>query len=446
MGELSIERDEVFRIRTARRPGTLARALAAVASHGAQIGEIHTVSIGAEHNIREVTVIAPDAAAVERINEALTQVDGVEVLAGRVDKVLEQHRGGKIEVRSTATVNTLQDVREVYTPGVARVVTAIAADPAQAKQLTWKGRTVAIVTNGTRVLGLGDVGPEASLPVMEGKALFYAELVGINAVPLVLDADDPDDVIDTVVRIAPGFGGIHLEDIATPGVYHIEEELERRLEVPVLHDDQHGTAVVLMAAVLVAARQVGKELGSLTFGQVGLGAAGSAVAALASGFGFASVVAFDPSPLAVQRLRRIADLSARLHAGTADADFDTVLDNSDVLVMTTGKAGLLPPERVRDGQIVMALSNPVPEIGIAEAREAGAAVAADGSIVNNVLAYPGLFKGALDANAGSITPEMKRAAALALASCSDGRILLPDPLDRDVHRRVSEAVAAAAHD
>ncbi len=443
MNELSIERDEVFRIKTARKPGTLAKALAVIGDLGAQIGEIVTLSIGAEFNIREVTVIAPDDATVEKVHQALTELVGIEVLPGQVDKVFAQHEGGKIGVHSRATVRTLQDMREVYTPGVARVVQAIADDESAADNLTWRGNTVAIVTNGSRVLGMGDVGPVAALPVMEGKALFYAELVDLNAVPIVLDAPDPGDVIETVVRLSPGFGGIHLEDIASPGVYEIEAELDRRLDIPVMHDDQHGTAVVVMAAVLSAARQLGKETADLSFGQLGLGAAGSAIAGLASGFGFEIIRGFDPSPDGVERLLQIAEQGVPVLANSDDSFADEIIDRSDVLVMTTGLPGLLPPDRCRVGQIIMALSNPVPEIATSEARGGGAAIAADGSIVNNVLAYPGLFRGALDAGAGSITMAMKRAAAFAIADAAPADQLLPDPLDRDVHRGVAEAVAEA---
>jgi malate dehydrogenase (oxaloacetate-decarboxylating) len=184
--------------------------------------------------------------------------------------VWEQHRGGKIGIHTTAVVRTLQDIREVYTPGVARVVSAIAEDESIADEYTWRGRTVAIVTNGTRVLGLGDVGPAAALPVMEGKALFYADLVGLNAVPIVLDTKDPHEVIETVVRLAPGFGGFHLEDIATPEVYEIERELKKRLNIPVFYDDQHRTAVVVIAAVISAERRVGRPLSELTFARLGL--------------------------------------------------------------------------------------------------------------------------------------------------------------------------------
>ena len=444
MGELSIESDRLFRIRTARTPGLLGKALAVAGEHGANIGEIETVYIGSDHNIREVTIIAPNEQAVIEIARAMDAIEGVDVLPGQIDKVWDQHQGGKIRIKSTATVRTLQDIREVYTPGVARVVAAIAEDESLADQLTWRGNTIAIVTNGTRVLGLGDVGPAAALPVMEGKSLFYAKLVKVNAVPIVIDAKDPADVIETVMRIAPGFGGIHLEDIATPEVYEIERELERRLTIPVFHDDQHGTAVVVAAAMISAARRIGTDLSELRFGQIGLGAAGSAIAGLASGLGFKSISAYDPAQLGVDRLIEVAADGVELHVGTDKEHFDRVVDESDVLVLTTGRAGLLPPDRVMKGQIIMALTNPIPEIAPNAARAAGAAVAADGSIVNNVLSYPGLFKGALDARADKVTLAMKRAAAFAIADTATEGGLLPDPLNRHLHLAVAEAVAGAA--
>lgn len=444
MGELSIERDQVFRLRTARIPGQLARALAAAGEHGANIGEIETTYIGSDHNIREVAIIAPDEASLQRIADAMNAIDGVEVLPGQVDKVLEQHTDGKIKIEVNAVVRTLQDIREVYTPGVARVVAAIADDDSVADELTWRGNTIAIVTNGTRVLGLGNVGPAAALPVMEGKSLFYAQLVGVNAVPIVLDAADPKDVIDTVIRLAPGFSGIHLEDISTPEVYEIERELEDRLRIPVFHDDQHGTAVVVAAAIISASRRAGKHLADLRFGQVGLGAAGSAIAGLATSLGFGSVTAFDPSQAGVDRLHHVADDGIDLDCGTDDDHFRDVVGSADVLVLTTGRPGLLTPEMVQPGQIIMALTNPTPEITPQEALRAGASTAADGSIVNNVLSYPGLFKGALDARAPTITRAMKRAAAFAIADCTPADRLLPDALDLEVHAAVAKAVADAA--
>jgi malate dehydrogenase (oxaloacetate-decarboxylating) len=269
-------------------------------------------------------------------------------------------------------------------------------------------------------------------------------LVELNAVPIVLDVADPDQFVATVRAIAPGFAAIHLEDIATPAAYAIEDELDRRLPVPVMHDDQHGTAVVVIAAVLSAARLLGRPLERLRFGQFGLGAAGSAIARLALEFPFTRVVAFDPDAAAVARVTALSHGDRRLTAGADDDARDAALDEVDILVMTTGQAGLLPPERVHSGQAVFALSNPLPEITPEAALAAGAAIATDGAIVNNVLAYPGLFRGALDAGAGSISPAMKRAAARALTRLAPDDLLLPDPLDRDVHLEVAAAVAAAA--
>ena len=387
---------------------------------------------------------APSDDAVASAQAAIAAVPGVEIVAKPVDTVLAVHEHGKIEVRPSVDVRTLQHMRQVYTPGVARVSSAIRDDPALASRYTWKGTTVAVVSDGSRVLGLGDIGPVASLPVMEGKALFYSLLVDLNAVPIVLDAHDPDDIIETVMRIAPGFGGIHLEDIATPGVYDVEAELERRLDIPVMHDDQHGTAVVVVAAVLSAARIIGRSIEDLTFGQVGLGAAGSAIARLALRVPFKEVITFDPTSEAADRMADLCAGAPNLRVGTTEVDYDTVVDEADFLVLTTGRPGLLTADRVRPGQGIFAISNPVPEITIGEAREAGAAIAADGSIVNNVLAFPGLFKGALDAGAGSITFEMKRAAAEALTELAPAGSLLPDPLDKAVHTLVSQRVAEAA--
>lgn len=434
-----IERDEIFRIRTRRTPGTLAKVLTAIGAHGAHIGEIETLSIDREFNVRDVTVIAPGDQAIDAIRAAIETIDGVELVEQSTDKVFSLHEGGKIAVTSTVDVRTLQDVREVYTPGVARVSQAIADDPSLADTYTWRGRTVAIVTDGSRVLGLGDIGPAAALPVMEGKALFYSTLVGLNAVPIVLGTSDPASIIETVIHLAPGFGGIHLEDIASPGVYEIEQTLIDRLDIPVMHDDQHGTAVVVLAAVRSALRLLERDLGDVTYGQVGLGAAGSAIATLATEFPFERILAFDPSQRAAERID-----TTRIEVSNAADGLEWVMKNADVVSLTTGRPGLLDPSLVDDGQVIVALSNPSPEITVEDARAGGAAIAADGSVVNNVLAYPGLFKGALMAGAPAITSEMRRAAAETLSDLATEGHLLPDPLDRSVHETVATRVAAAA--
>jgi malate dehydrogenase (oxaloacetate-decarboxylating) len=439
-----VERDEVMRVKTTRKTGTLSRLLDEIARHGAHVGEIETLQIHPDFNIREITVIAPSDESIGAIIESIGLVPGVELVAEPIDRVFAAHERGKLRIVPDVEVRTLQDMRVIYTPGVARVTSAIAADPSLAERYTWKARTVAIVTDGSRVLGLGNVGPEAALPVMEGKALFYAMFADLNAVPIVLGTQDPGEIISTVRNIAPGFGGIHLEDIASPGIYEIEATLEDELDVPVFHDDQHGTAVVLLAAALRAAAVSGRDPAELTFGQIGLGAAGSAIALLAAEFPFARVMSYDPNPAATERLLGLAQGGAvEARSGGEDAMRD-VIAAADILVFTTGRPGLMRPEWVRPGQVIMALSNPAPEIDRSDALQAGAAMAMDGSIVNNVLAYPGLFRGALDARAERISGAMKRRAAETLAGLAEDGELLPDPLDRRVHDAVAEQVAAAA--
>jgi malate dehydrogenase (oxaloacetate-decarboxylating) len=353
------------------------------------------------------------------------------------DRAFIAHEGGKLDMVPRARVRSHQDMRDVYTPGVARVSTAIAEHPEIARRFTTVGHSVAVCTNGTRVLGLGDIGPLAALPVMEGKALFYAQLVVIYAVPILIDTKDVDEFVETVVRIAPGFGAIHLEDIAAPECFEIERMLIERLPQPVMHDDVHGTAVVTLAAAIAACRGVGMRLDAATVGQVGLGAAGFGIATLIHDAGVRRVLAADPNPDAQERAR------AR---GIEIADLATVMQDANVVVATSGRPGLISPEMVRPGQVILALTNPAPEIEPDAALAAGAAFAADGTSVNNVLGYPGIFRGALLAGAHEINLEMKRAAAWTLAGLTVESELVPDVLDPDVHAKVAEAVSRAAID
>jgi malate dehydrogenase (oxaloacetate-decarboxylating) len=297
------------------------------------------------------------------------------------------------------------------------------------------GRSVAICTNGTRVLGLGDIGPVASMPVMEGKAVFYQQLAHVSAMPILIDTKDVDEFVETVKRIAPGFGGIHLEDISTPECFEIEARLIEALPQPVMHDDVHGTAVVSLAAVIVACRQAGLKLEDETVGQIGLGAAGFGIASLMVDGKARRVLASDPNEETHERARK---------KGIEITDMEALMSEADVVVATTGVSGLIKPEMVREGQVVLALTNPYPEIEPEDAIEAGAAFAADGTDVNNVLGYPGIFRGALLAGAGEINLEMKLAAAETLANLAEGSNLIPDTLDPNVHEQVADAVRKAA--
>jgi malate dehydrogenase (oxaloacetate-decarboxylating) len=275
------------------------------------------------------------------------------------------------------------------------------------------------------------------MPVMEGKAMFYSQFVGITAVPILIDTTDVDEFVETVVRIAPGFGGIHLEDIATPGCFEIERRLIEALPQPVMHDDVHGTAVVTLAALIAACRQADIRLDQAVVGQVGLGAAGFGIATLIHDAGVKRVLASDPNEAAQEQAR------AR---GIEIADLDTLMRECDVVVATSGRPGLITPAMVRRGQVIFALTNPAPEIEPDDAIAAGAAFAADGTSVNNVLGYPGIFKGALMAGAREINVEMKRAAAWALAGLTVASELIPEVLDLRVHQVVAEAVRQAAVD
>ena len=426
--------DYTYRIQLPHRTGQLARVAGTIAEGGGLIGDVTTINVGRESSVREITLEVEDRDQAERIVGMLRDLDGIEVLWAR-DRALLKHEGGKLVIESAHPVRTVQDMRDVYTPGVARACEAIVEDPSLASELTMIGRSVAICTNGTRVLGLGDIGPVASMPVMEGKAVFYHQLSGVSAMPILIDTKDVDEFVETVVRIAPTFGGIHLEDISAPECFEIEARLIERLPQPVMHDDVHGTAVVTLGAALVACGQAGLALEEEVVGQIGLGAAGFGIAALMVDAGAKRVLGSDPNPASHERA------SAK---GIDIVDMETLMREADVVVATTGVAGLISPGMVREGQVILAITNPYPEIEPEDALAAGAAFAADGKSVNNVLGYPGIFRGALLSGAKQINPEMKIAAAEVLASLTPEGELVPEALDPTVHEQVSDAVRAAA--
>jgi malate dehydrogenase (oxaloacetate-decarboxylating) len=428
--------DCTYRLRIPHQAGQLAKVATRISEVGGLIGDVSTITVARHEAIREITVELRDKEHAEQLAARLDELDGVSV-AWFHDRAFIAHDGGKIEMTVRRPVMSNQDVRDVYTPGVARVCTAIAEYPQLAGRFTMIGRSVAICTNGTRVLGLGNIGPLASMPVMEGKALFYAQLVDVTAVPILIDTTDVEEFVETVVRIAPGFGGIHLEDISAPACFEIERRLIDALPQPVMHDDVHGTAVVTLAAAIAACRQADIRLDEAVVGQIGLGAAGYGIATLIHDAGVKRVIASDPSQAAQ------AQAQAR---GIEIVDLDTVMREADVVVATSGQPGLIKPQMVRSGQVILALTNPVPEIDPDEALAAGAAFAADGTSVNNVLGYPGIFRGALLAGAHEINVEMKRAAAWALAGLTVESELIPEVLDLRVHATVAEAVRQAAVD
>lgn len=351
---------------------------------------------------------------------------------------LEYHRQdppGKIKVAPTKPLVTQRDLSLAYSPGVAYACEAIVADPNAASEMTARGNLVAVITNGTAVLGLGNIGPLAGLPVMEGKAALFAGLADINAVPILLTETDPQRCVDVICSIAESFGAIQLEDFAAPECFEIEAELRRRLDKPVLHDDQHGTAVVVLAALHTAVRRVGRRIEDCVIGQVGLGAAGIGIVRLLKCHGAVRVKGADRNPAALDRLERL---------GGTRSTLEDIMATCDIVITTTGVRGLIKPEMVREGQIIFALSNPDAEIDPVKALQHGAAFAADGKGINNVLGFPGLFKGALEARARRFTDEMLIAAAHRISDLTRSDDLVPDPLDRNVHAAVAQAVREAA--
>lgn len=427
------DNDVVFVVKNPHRPGMLGRLCTVIGEEGGLIGDTRAVFIGHDHIVRELTISVYDATHLGAIERAIRERTQAEILEIK-DVVFEQHRGGKIAITRTKSATTIGELRNLYTPGVARVSKAIQHNPELAYEYTMMGNTIGIFTNGTRVLGLGDIGPLASLPVMEGKAMLYHQFVGLGAMPILVDTREPEEFISIVEKTSVGLAGIHLEDIRTPDCFYIEEELIRRLKKPVMHDDQHGTATVLLAAVINVLKKVGRYGDDrLLFAQIGLGAAGYAIAKLLREYGF-HVVATDPNTDSHERARRV---------GVEIVSFEEAL-RADVVIATTGKVGLITKEMLQPGQIIFALSNPVPEILPEDALEAGAAFAADGKSVNNALAFPGLFKAAIELRADSITSAMKIAAAEAIAALAEPEELLPSPFNPVVHANVIAQVKATA--
>ncbi|MFE0464129.1 NADP-dependent malic enzyme [Kitasatospora sp. NPDC058965] len=374
-----------------------------------------------------------------------------------VDAVFALHRGGKMEVRATVPVRDADDLSLAYTPGVARVCTAIAEQPDLVHDYTWKANTVAVVTDGTAVLGLGDIGPQASLPVMEGKAILFKQFGGVDAVPIALDCTDVDEIVETVVRLAPSFGGVNLEDISAPRCFEIERRLQEALDIPIFHDDQHGTAIVTTAALWNAAKVTGREVGSLRAVISGAGAAGIAIAKMLVAAGIGDVAVCDRKGVVHQGRTDLTDVKAEIAALTnrtgVTGSLVEALKGADVFIGVSG--GTVPEEAVAtmaEGCFIFAMANPNPEIHPEVAHKYAAVVATGRSDfanqINNVLAFPGIFAGALQVRAARITEGMKLAAAQALAAVVADELtpqkVIPSPFDARVAPAVSKAVAEAA--
>lgn len=374
-----------------------------------------------------------------------------------VDPAFPLHRGGKIEVRPAVRIRDAEGLSLAYTPGVARVSEALHEDEGLAYEYTWKANTVLIVTDGTAVLGLGDIGPVAALPVMEGKALLFKEFAGVDSVPICLDCTDVAAVVETVVRIAPAYGGVNLEDISAPRCFEIERKLQDRLNIPVFHDDQHGTAVVVLAALLNAAKATGRKVSDLRAVVSGAGAAGIAVTKMLLEAGIGEIAVADSKGILASSREDLigakAELAALTNAQNFSGPIELALQGADVFIGVSG--GHIPEAAIAamaPGAIIFALANPHPEV-VPDIAAKYAAVVATGrsdfpNQINNVLAFPGIFRGALDARATCITSGMKLAAAHAIADVVGGRLsreyIVPSPFDERVAVEVANAVMLAA--
>jgi malate dehydrogenase (oxaloacetate-decarboxylating) len=448
----------VMRLEMPSHPGAFSQLAAAIGDAGGIIGAVDMRSVGRTHTTRDVTVSVASDAVGDAVRAAIEGLEGVRIVSVS-DSTFLAHLGGKIRVEPTIPVTNRSDLSRVYTPGVARVSMAIAEDPAKAFQLTIKRNTVAVVSDGTAVLGLGDIGPLAAAPVMEGKCMLFKQFGGIDAFPICLDTKDPDEIVETVVRIAPIFGGINLEDISAPRCFEIERRLQERLDIPVMHDDQHGTAVVILAALLNAAQVVDKQLADMTVVVAGSGAAGTATMKMLLAAGVRDVVAVDRGG-AINRTDHYENshwtwLAENTNRDNKRGTLGEVLKGADVFVGVSAP-GILKAADVagmaRD-PIVFAMANPTPEI-MPDVAAPYVAVMATGrsdfpNQVNNLLAFPGIFRGALDARASRITDGMKLAAARAIAAIiTDAErgpeYVIPSVFDARVVDQVARAVAAAA--
>jgi len=373
------------------------------------------------------------------------------------DPAFALHRGGKMAVQATVPIRDKDDLSLAYTPGVAKVCSAIAEQPELVHDYTWKSSVVAVVTDGTAVLGLGDIGPEASLPVMEGKAILFKQFGGVDAVPIALACTDVDEIVETVVRLAPSFGGVNLEDISAPRCFEIEKRLQERLDIPIFHDDQHGTAVVTLAALRNAARLSGREIGQLRAVISGAGAAGVAIAKMLVEAGIGDVALADRKGVISTGRADLTDVKREVASFTNKAgltgSLEDALAGADVFIGVSG--GTVAEEAVAsmaEGAFVFAMANPNPEVHPDVAHKYAAVVATGRSDfpnqINNVLAFPGIFAGALQVRASRITEGMKIAAAEALASVVGDDLaadyVIPSPFDERVAPAVTAAVAAAA--
>jgi len=447
-----------LRVRLDDRPGSFADLARAIADAGGLLGAIDLVRVNPSSKTRDVSVMASDDEHAQAIVAACRALAGVEVEQVS-DRTFLLHLGGKIAMDSKVPVKTRDDLSMAYTPGVARVCSAIAEDPEKVWNLTIKRNTVAVVSDGSAVLGLGDIGPAAAMPVMEGKAQLFKAFGGVDAWPICLDTKDTDRIVSTVEAIAPGFGGINLEDISAPRCFEIEQRLRASLDIPVFHDDQHGTAVVVLAAFLNAMRVVGKRVEDVKVVVAGIGAAGVAVSETLAAAGVRNVIGADSAGVIHRGRRDLTAVKQRYAEATnpenVSGSADEALAGADVFVglSVPGAVSVAGIASMAADAVVFAMANPTPEVAPDQISGLVAVIATGRSDypnqINNVLAFPGIFRGALDVRASAITTRMEVAAGHAIAATvADDELspdyIVPSVFNREVVSSVAAAVAAAA--
>jgi len=448
-----------LRLEISNQPGMIGKVLSAIGDQGATVGAIDLVEMSGAKLVRDITFSVWDEKVGSDILKALKKLQGVKVIRYS-DPILSSHLGGKIEMQSKIPLKTRRDLSIAYTPGVGRVCMHIYNKPETLWELTGKRNTVAVVTDGTAVLGLGDIGPGAAMPVMEGKALLFKEFGNVDAWPICLDTTDTQEIIETVKRIAPGFGGINLEDISAPRCFEIEDSLRAQLDIPVFHDDQHGTAVVVSAALINAAKLVQKNLDELNVVVAGVGASGVACVKMLLSYGVKNIIGCDRSGAVYKGRPDNMNFMKNWFAENTNHDkkkgsIGEVIEGADLFLGLSGPGTITVDDikKMNKDPIVFAMANPDPEILPHEAGPHVAIMATGRSDfanqINNVSAFPGIFRGALDVQATTVNDEMKMAAAEAIASTITSRQLqadyiIPSVFNRNVAPAVARAVSRAA--
>ncbi len=457
----SVSYSFTMRLYIDNKPGMLARVLEVIADHKGDPGAVDVVRVEGDKKIRDLTVSARDENHSKSIVKAVKKIDGIKV-RNVSDRVFLLHLGGKIRIKNKVPVDTRDSLSMAYTPGVGRVCEAIAENKEKAHTLTIKQNSVAVVSDGSAVLGLGNIGPEAAMPVMEGKAMLFKEFADIDAYPICLQTQDVDEIVSTVKNISPGFGGINLEDISAPRCFEVEQKLKEELDIPVFHDDQHGTAVVTLAATINALKVINKKMENLRVVIVGAGAAGIAITRMLREAGAEEILVCDRQGIINRNNLSELDDSKTWIAENTNPSNETgsLMDatkGSDILIGVSGP-GIVPREAVEEmaeDPVIFALANPVPEIQPEEINSIARIIATGRSDypnqINNVLAFPGLFRGTLDARAKDINEPMKLAAAHAIANCIEENDLgeeyiIPSVFNKQVVRKVAKAVEEAAYE